>query len=145
MPTKRNKKLIVKNAIKFVSFIFPQTTNKTLSICFKRLIRTKKFEKFEQCANIPTALMNHHGYHGNCYQRFTKTLDRLEEVEQTSSSGMNRRSLTAANKWNDGVLFNKECIFSNKMGRMKVRMQGVRATEGLSYFEFGCGTKTLNC
>ena len=52
---------------------------------------------------------------------------------------MNRRSLTAANKWNDGVLFNKDCIFCNKMGIIKVRVQGARTTEGLSYFEFGGG------
>ena len=38
---------------------------------------------------------------------FTKKFNRLEEVEQTYSSGMNRRSLTAANKWNNSVLFNK--------------------------------------
>ena len=52
---------------------------------------------------------------------------------------MNRRSLTAANKWNDGVLFNKDCIFCNKMGIIKVRVQGARTTEGLSYFELGGG------
>ena len=52
---------------------------------------------------------------------------------------MNRRSLAAANKWNDGVLFNKDCIFCNKMGIIKVRVQGARTTEGLSYFEFGGG------
>ena len=50
MPTKRNKKLIVKNAIKFVSFIFPEATNKTLSICFKRLIRKKKMKNLN---NVP--------------------------------------------------------------------------------------------
>ena len=54
---------------------------------------------------------------------------------------MNRMSLTAANKWNDGVLFNKDCAFSNKLDRIKVRVQGVWTTDGLSYFEFvGGGT-----
>ena len=52
---------------------------------------------------------------------------------------MNKRSLTLANKSNDGVLFNKDCIFCNKMGRIKVRVRGVWTTEGLSYFEFGGG------
>ena len=33
---------------------------------------------------------------------------------------MNRRSLTAANKWNDSVIFNKDCILCNKMDRIKV-------------------------
>ena len=80
--------------------------------------------------------MNHHGYHRDCYQCFTKNLDRLEEVEQTSLSGMNRRSLPAANKWNDGVRFNEDCIFC----RIKVRVQGVWTAEGLSYFEFEGGS-----
>ena len=75
--------------------------------------------------------MNHHGYHRDSYQRFTKNLDRLVEVEQMSSFGMNRRSLIAASKRNDGVLFNKDCIFCNKMGKVKVRVQGVWTTEGL--------------
>ena len=48
---------------------------------------------------------------------------------------MNGRSLTAANKWNDGVLFNKDCTFCNKMDIIKVRVQGVGTREGLSYFE----------
>ena len=42
----------------------------------------------EQCVNILTPLINHHGYY--CYQQFTKNLDQLEEVEQTFSSVMNR-------------------------------------------------------
>ena len=61
------------------------------------------------------------------------------KLERTSSSGMNRRSLTLANNWNDGVLFNKDCIFCYKMDRIKVRVRGVWTTEGLSYFEFGGG------
>ena len=48
----------------------------------------------------------------------------------------------------------KIVYFFNKMGRIKVRVQGVWTTEGLSYFEFGGGgtiqviaikNKTLNC
>ena len=94
---------------------------KIKQIAFKRLNQPdgSSYKLYEQCANIPTTLMNHHGYHRDCYQLFTKNLDRLEEVQQISSSGMNRRSLTAANKWNDGVLFNKDCIFCNKMDRIK--------------------------
>ena len=81
-----------------------------MQIAFKHLNQPggSSYKLSEQCANIPTTLMNHHGYHRDCYQCFTKNLDRLEEVEQTSSSGMNRRSLTLANKWNDGVLFSKD-------------------------------------
>ena len=55
---------------------------------------------------------------------------------------MNIRSLTAANKWTGGVLFNKDFIFCNKMDRIKVRVQGVWTKEGLFYFEFGGGDTT---
>ena len=80
---------------------------KSKQIAFKRLNQPggSSYKLSEQCANIPTTLMNHHGYHRDCYQCFTKNLDRFEEHEQTSSSGMNRRSLTLANNWNDGVVF----------------------------------------
>ena len=83
---------------------------KIMQIAFKHLNQPggSSYKLSEQCANIPMTLMNHHGYHKDCYQCFTKNLDRLKEVEQTSSSGMNRRSLTLANKWNDGVLFSKD-------------------------------------
>ena len=52
---------------------------------------------------------------------------------------MNRRSLTAASKRNNCVLFNKDYIFFNKMGRIKVKVEGVLTMEGLSYFELGGG------
>ena len=107
---------------------------KKKQIAFKSLNQLSgcSYKLSEQCANIPTTLMNHHGYYRDFYQRFTKNLDRLEEAEQTSSSGMNRRSLTLANKRNDGILFNKEYIFCDKMDRTKVRVRGVWTTEGLS-------------
>ena len=114
---------------------------------FQAADKDEKFEKFkqiafkclnqpdrssyklsEQCTNIPMTLMNHLGYHKDCYQHFAENLDRLEQIEWTSSSGMNRRSATAANKWCDGVLFNKNCIFSSKMDRIKVRVLGFWTT-----------------
>ena len=72
---------------------------KIKQIAFKRLNQPDEssYKLSEHCVNIPTTLMNHHGYHRDCYQRFTKNLDRLEEVEQISSSGMNRRSVIATN------------------------------------------------
>ena len=111
-------------------------------IAFKRLNQPdgSSYKLFEQCANILTKLMNNYGFDRECYQRFTKNLDRLEEVEQAFSSVINRTwSLTAANEWNDGVLFNKDCIFCNKMDKIKFRVKGVWTMEGLSYFEFGGG------
>ena len=59
--------------------------------------------------------MSHHSYHSHSYHGFTRNLDKLEKFKQTSSSGINRRSLTAANKWNEGVIFNKNGIFCSKL------------------------------
>ena len=111
-------------------------------IAFKRLNQPdgSSYKLFEQCANILTKLMNNYGFDRECYQRFTKNLDRLEEVEQAFSSVINRTwSLTAANKWKDGVLFNKDCIFCTKMDKIKFREKGVWTMEVLLYFEFGGG------
>ena len=156
MPPKKNQKVDSEECNKICIIHFSSSNEQNFINLFQAADKDKKFEKIkqiafkrlnqpgassyklsEQCVNIPTTLMNHPGYHRDCYQRFTKHLDRLEEVEQTSSSGMNRRSLTLANNWNDGVLFNKDCIFCYKMDRIKVRAGGVWTTEGLSYFEFG--------
>ena len=76
-------------------FLIQTLSNKL--VLFEINVINQRLKLSEPCANIPTTLMNHCGYHRDCYQRITKTLVRLEEVEQTSSSGMNRRSLTAAN------------------------------------------------
>ena len=130
MPPKKKQKFDSEECNKICIIHFSSSNEQNFVNLFQVADKDKKFEKIkqtafkrlsqpsgssyklsEQCANIPTTLKNHHGYHRDCYQRFTKNLDRFKEVEQTSSSGMNRRSLTLANKWNDGVLFNKDCIF----------------------------------
>ena len=67
---------------------------------FQAADKDEKFEKFkqiafkclnqpdrssyklsEQCTNIPMTLMNHLGYHKDCYQHFAENLDRLEQIE----------------------------------------------------------------
>ena len=85
-------------------------------IAFKRLNPPdgSSYGLFEQCANILTKLTNNYGFHRECYQRFTKNLDRLEEVEQAFLSVINKRSLTAANKWNDGYFSIKIVYFAIK-------------------------------
>ena len=144
MLPKKKQKVDSEECNKICIIHFPSSNVQRFVNLFQTADKDKKFEKIkqnafkrlnqpggssyklsQQCANIPTTLMNHHGYHRNCYQRFTKYLDRRKEVEKTFSSGMNIRFLTVANKWNDGVLFNKDCIFCNKMVRIKVRVRGV--------------------
>ena len=123
MPPKKKQKADSEECNKICIIHFSSSNEQNFVNLFQAADKDKKFEKIkqiafkrlnqpdrssyklsEQCANIPTTLMNHHGYHRDCYQCFTKNLDRFEEHEQTSSSGMNRRSLTA-NNWNDGVVF----------------------------------------
>lgn len=93
----------------------------------------------EQVMCIPSLLTEYHGYHRDCYQRFTKNLDRLGtlEVETASSSGVSRRS---SNKWNDGIIFNQDCIFCNKIEKIKVKREGSWTYEGLTKFKFGGGS-----
>ena len=141
-------KQIVQNVIKYVSSIFPTSNfvnlihaaskDKKVKRSFKRLnqVEWSSCKLFGQCANIDTTRMSHHGYHSYSYQRYTGNLDKLEKFKQTSSSGINRRSLTAANKWNDGVIFNKNGIFCSKLNRKKVWVQCVWKMEEISYFEF---------
>ena len=124
MPPKKKQKADSEECSKICIIHFSSSNEQNFVNLFQAADKDKKFEKIkqiafkrlnqpdrssyklsEQCANIPTTLMNHHGCHRDCYQRFTKNVDRLEDVEQISSSGMNRRSLTLANKWNDGVVF----------------------------------------
>ena len=68
-------KQIVQNAIKYLSSIFPASNfvnlfhaaskDKKVKISFKRLnqVERSSCKLFGQCANIPTTLMSHHGYH----------------------------------------------------------------------------------
>ena len=87
---------------KYVSFIFPQATNKTLSICFKQLIRIKNLKRLNKL-------------HLNVSINWTDPLTNFLNNMPITSSEMNRRFLTAANKCYDRVLFNKGCIFCNEM------------------------------
>ena len=158
MPPKKNQKVDSEECNKICIIHFSSSNEQNFINLFQAADKDKKFEKIkkiafkrlnqpsgssyklsEQCVNIPTTLMNHHGYHRDCYQRLLNIWIDSRKLEQTSSSGMKRRSLTLANNWNDGVLFNKDCIFCYKMDRIKVRVRGVWTTEGLSYFEFGGG------
>ena len=124
MPPKKKQKADIEKCNKICIIYFSSRNEQNFVNLFQAADKDKKFEKIkqipfkrlsqpgrssyklsEQCANIPTTLMNHHGCHRHCYQRFTKNVDRLDDGEQTSSSGMNRRSVTLANKWNDGEVF----------------------------------------
>ena len=84
---------------------------------------------------MPEELKPEHGYHRDCYQRFTKNINRLksstedsETIEQPRTSG---RSSTTSEK----VIFKPDCIFCNKEGRKKIKEKGVWTTEATTVFE----------
>lgn len=81
-----------------------------------------------------------HGYHRDCYVRFTRNIDRLksagdDESKQASSTILKRPKRNSA----DRIIFTKDCIFCNKYGFIHVKKDGVATTEGVSSFDGGGG------
>ena len=69
----------------------------------------------------PEELKPEHGFHQDCYQRFTKNLDCLqsstEDSETLQQSRTSRCSLTASEK----VIFKPDCTFCNKERQKKIK------------------------
>ncbi|MCG7882443.1 MAG: hypothetical protein JAY96_12745 [Candidatus Thiodiazotropha endolucinida] len=84
------------------------------------------------CGLIPSAVSEGHGYHRDCYKRFTRHLDRLakEEPSQSSTTRVAQRRSSA----DKIALFAKDCIFCNKEGKISLKKSGVRTTEDTSKF-----------
>ena len=85
------------------------------------------------CGMIPETLEHFHGYHFECYKRFTGNLNRLvdqavtgEEPTQTSRP---KRNLS------DKAIFSPDCIFCNQISPKKVKKQNAWTTEKLCFFE----------
>ena len=102
MLPKKKQKVDSEECSKICIIYFSSSNKQNFVNLFQAADKDKKFEKIkqiafkhlnqlggssykfsEQCANIPKTHMNHHGYHWDSYQCFTKKLDRLKEVEQT--------------------------------------------------------------
>ena len=69
----------------------------------------------EECKNVPDKLDINHGYHKDCYRKFTKNSERLkgEEPPPQKKQKIQTRSSDTNNEWNDGILFHQDCIFCN--------------------------------
>ena len=87
---------------------------------------------------MPEKLKPEHGYHRDCYWRFTKNLDSLksstedsETIQQSRTSG---RSSTAFEK----EIFKPQCIFCNKEGQKKIKEKGFWTTKATAVFECEC-------
>ena len=79
------------------------------------------------CRLLPTELGEGHGYHRDCYNHFTKNVERLKSTESTElveSSKKAQRKLSV----DKIALFAKDCIFCNIEGRTNVRKGGVWTT-----------------
>ena len=88
----------------------------------------------ESCNLIPTAYDDSHGFHWECYKRFTMNLDRLQQPTNDVGVENPRRSLRNAS--NDSKLFNPDCIFCNSEARKKVKVKGTWTTQCMSEFEY---------
>ena len=98
------------------------------------------------CSQIPLSLSPEHGYHRDCYQRFTGKLDRLIDVNDGSTSDAYVRADTLRGSKrlsSDKFIFNPNCIFCRSEGRKKIRKATTWTSEALVKFEFGGGSTVL--
>jgi hypothetical protein len=90
------------------------------------------------CKNLPTEYKASHGYHRDCYQKFTKNLDRLQKPNKTLTEPCTSTHASRSNQ-PDNIIFNNDCIFCKKTGRKKIKVKCIWTTEATSKFEFGGG------
>ena len=91
------------------------------------------------CVGLPEVLEPHHGYHRDCYQRFTANLKRLQFREEHTEPSYGKRIKRRETDESDKILFTQDCIFCNKYDRKKIKVKGSWTTETLSSFEYGGG------
>ena len=96
---------------------------------------TSTYRMTDICNQIPDKLSSHHGYHRECYKRFTMNLNRLSQ--KTDGQSVPSR---AKRKSGDRIIFSPDCIFCNSDKRKKIKVNGCWTTEGLCQFEYGAWT-----
>lgn len=74
-----------------------------------------------------------HGYHRDCYQRFTRNVDRLKEPITGTSTGS--RDKQRRESCDSIVLFSENRIFCNKEGAIGVKRSGSWTAEGKQLFQ----------
>ena len=97
---------------------------------------TSSYRMVEQCHLIPDEITDNHGYHWNCYKRFTGNLDRLQQstsMATESSSGIRMHRRSSIEK--DHVLFKPDCIFCRSEKKKAVKVKGSWTTQCLSQFQ----------
>ena len=97
------------------------------------------------CQQIPETFTSQHGYHRDCYQRFSSNLNRLTKPsgEKPSSVSSSVREPRRSSTEKDSVFFQPDCIFCNKSGRKSIKVRGSWTTESTTSFAFGGGGRIL--
>lgn len=93
------------------------------------------------CEQVPEQFGENHGYHRECYQRFTGNLDRLKRCAVREEYQPRRQSLRRTSP--DKIKFKPNCIFCKSFERKKILVGGAWTTEGLSRFSHGGGNTVL--
>ena len=93
------------------------------------------------CVGLPDVLEPHHGYHHDCYQRFTANLKQLQFREEHTEPSYGKRVKRRESDESvcDKILFTQDCIFCNKYDRKKIKVKGSWTTEALSSLKYGDG------
>ena len=94
---------------------------------------TSPYRMTEVSQDIPDEIVEGQGYHRGCYQRFTMNLQRLKSLTPTDEPSSQSRTKRRASS--EDIIFDTDCIFCNKAGRIHVTESGVRTTQATSFFE----------
>lgn len=99
---------------------------------------TSKHRMPHVCLGIPDEMNDEQGYHRGCYQRFTGNLNRLtkHDDEAPSTRGESTtRGRPKRKRSTEQIIFEPDCIFCNKTGRIHLKRAGADSTEGTASFE----------
>ena len=94
----------------------------------------------EQCSLIPDDVNESHGYHWNCYKRFTGNLNRQQKYDskaiESTSDQIDHISRRRTPLKKDRIILNTDCLFCESDKRKAVKVKGSWNMQGLS--RFGC-------
>ena len=121
--------------------------DKLKDICRMRLPEpaTSSYRMADVCAQVPDQYSpdKMYGYHRDCYQAFTKNLNRLNIDKGPNTSCGSKRPTRRSSTECDKFVFQPSCIFCDKDNRKKVKKGSAWTTEGLCKFKFGGGETIL--
>ena len=90
----------------------------------------------DTCSLIPDILAEQHGFHWDCYKRFTMNLARLASAAGTSETSDEVPRCTARSISGDHIVFKPDCIFCGSENRKMVKVAGIWTSQAMSHVEF---------